>query len=64
MVNRVTVRKYMGDDQYSWAVFLDGLPRMTGLMRSEVSFYKREVERLAGITSERKVRGGGAQIKM
>jgi len=39
----VSVRKYMGDDQYSWAVFLRGRPVITGLHRSEVDYYKRQV---------------------
>jgi hypothetical protein len=30
-----TIRKYMGDDIYSWALFRDGQPIMTGLSRSE-----------------------------
>lgn len=49
MSSRVTARKYQGDDAYSWAVFLDGQPRMTGLSKSEVPYYKKEVARLAGI---------------
>lgn len=47
---RITARKYMGDDAYSWAVFLDGSPRMTGLSKAEVEYYKREVARLANIS--------------
>lgn len=30
-----TYRKHLGDDRYSWAVFKDGVPIMTGLSRSE-----------------------------
>jgi hypothetical protein len=33
----------MGDDLYSWAVFVDGRPRLTGMGRSEVDYYKRQV---------------------
>lgn len=40
---RVTARKHMGDDAGSWAVFLDGRPVVTGLNKSEVSYYKRQV---------------------
>ena len=40
---RVTARKYMGDDAYSWAVFLDGSPVVTGLTRPEVDYYKRQL---------------------
>lgn len=45
--NRVTARKYEGDDAYSWAIFVDGRPRLTGLTRREVPYYKKiEVDRL------------------
>lgn len=37
---RVTARKYMGDDAGSWAVFVDGRVRVTGLTKSEVAGYK------------------------
>ena len=37
---KVTAKKYMGDDAYSWAVFIDGRPAFTGLHRSEVAYYK------------------------
>jgi hypothetical protein len=46
---RVTARKYGGDDLYSWAVFLDGAPVMTGLSKSEVPYYRAEVAKRAGI---------------
>lgn len=45
MNDRITARKYMGDDQGSWAVFLNGRPMYTGLTRSEVPYYKRLVAR-------------------
>jgi len=31
----------MGDDIYSWAVFKNGKPIVTGIGRSEVNYYKR-----------------------
>lgn len=40
---KITARKYLGDDKYSWAVFKDGRPVVTGLMRSEVAYYKKLV---------------------
>jgi hypothetical protein len=44
---RVTFRKYQGDDSHSWAVFVDGRPRLTGLAKSEVAYYVRiERERI------------------
>jgi len=39
---RVTAKKYGGDDQYSWAVFIDGKPWVTGLSQSEVPYYKKK----------------------
>ena len=39
----ITARKYLGDDQYSWAVFKDGRPVVTGLTRREVAYYKKLV---------------------
>ena len=42
---RVTARKHEGDDAYSWAVFIDGRPWVTGLTKPEVSHYKRKAER-------------------
>jgi len=42
----VTVRKYMGDDAYSWAVFANGRPVVTGLSRREASYHKQQVARL------------------
>jgi hypothetical protein len=39
----ITARKYGGDDCYSWAVFLWGKPVYTGMGRSEVDYYKRQV---------------------
>ena len=43
----ITARKYEGDDAYSWAVFEYGRPRMTGLGKSEVNYYKRQVLEMA-----------------
>ena len=45
MKQRITARKYQGDDLYSWAVFLDGRPMMTGLSKREVPYYKKQVEK-------------------
>lgn len=45
-LRRVTARKYMGDDAYSWAVFIDGKPMVTGLSRREVPFYKSEANKV------------------
>ncbi len=41
--HRITSRKYMGDDEYSWAVFVAGRPMMTGLSKPEVLYYKRQL---------------------
>lgn len=42
MKSRITARKYQGDDAYSWAVFIDGVPMVTGLSRREVPYYKKQ----------------------
>ncbi len=41
---KVTVRKYMGDDAYSWAVFIEGQTRpiVNGLARGEAAYYKKK----------------------
>jgi hypothetical protein len=51
---RITARKYEGDDAYSWAVFIDGKPMVTGLSRREVPYYKKEA---AEILAKRKNEG-------
>lgn len=40
MAPKITARKYMGDDKYSWAVFVNGRPAYTGLAKSQVAYYK------------------------
>jgi len=47
MSKRVKARKYMGDDQASWAIFLDGRPVITGLTKPEVPYYRKIVEKKA-----------------
>lgn len=42
---KITARKYMGDDAYSWAVFIDGRPAYTGLSRREVPHYRELARR-------------------
>lgn len=42
---RITARKYMGDDAYSWAVFVDGRPVVTGLSKREVAYWKARLEK-------------------
>lgn len=32
---KYTIRKYEGDDHYSWALFKDGYPIMTGMSMAE-----------------------------
>lgn len=43
MKTRITARKYLGDDAYSWAVFVDGRPKVTGLSRREVAYWKKRL---------------------
>ena len=45
----VTARKHGGDDAYSWAVFLDGRPVVTGLSKREVPYHRRAIEHIAGL---------------
>ena len=40
VISRVKIRKYMGDDLYSWAVFVDGRPIITGLNQRSANFEK------------------------
>ena len=40
---RVTMKKYQGDDLYSWAVFVDGRPVITGLSRHIASYERKQV---------------------
>jgi len=47
---RVTMRKYLGDDLYSWAVFVDGRPVLTGLSRSEAQYHVKAERGWRGIT--------------
>ena len=41
-----TARKFEGDDAASWAVFIKGekKPKITGLLQSEVTYYRRQIE--------------------
>jgi len=41
---RITAKKYNGNDSCSWAVFLDGKPKFTGLQKREIEYYKRIVK--------------------
>lgn len=42
VTKKITARKYQGDDMFSWAVFIDGVPFVTGLTKSEVPYYKKQ----------------------
>ena len=46
---KITTRKYMGDDKYSWAVFIEGYssPAFAGLTRSELPYYRRLAREIA-----------------
>lgn len=42
---KVTMRKYGGDCRHSWAVFVDGFPKWTGMSRNEATWrLKKEKE--------------------
>lgn len=50
---RVTAGIYsMGDDIYSWAVFLDGYPVITGISKSQTAYYKRMVRERNGLAEK------------
>lgn len=38
---RVTIRKYQGDDAYSYALFIDGRPTYNGMSRSEATWRRK-----------------------
>lgn len=44
-----TIRKWMGDDRYSWAVFQHGAPVMAGLTRREAQYHRDRMRELAGV---------------
>jgi hypothetical protein len=41
----VKIKKYMGDDKYSWAVFVNGYPKWTGLSRNSALALKKSEEK-------------------
>ena len=42
---QVTIRKYMGDDAYSWAVFVDGRVVYSGESRSTAQYLRDEIKK-------------------
>lgn len=44
MKAHITTRKYMGDDAYSWAVFVNGLPVVTGCSRTEAAYHRKHIK--------------------
>lgn len=52
--SKVTAGKYLGDDLYSWAVFIDGHPFVTGLKRAEVPYYKEQAIEIIREREQRK----------
>jgi hypothetical protein len=45
---RIRIAKYGGDDIYSWAVFLDGHPVLTGLGHREAFFEQKALRERKG----------------
>lgn len=42
---KIFIKKYLGDDKYSWAVFVNGVPKWTGLSKASAqAMKKREQE--------------------
>lgn len=61
VISRVKIRKYNGDDHYSWAVFVDGRPIITGLSQHSANFekiqaYKRLSKNAASRVTEEKTK--------
>jgi hypothetical protein len=46
---KVIIRKHLGDDAYSWAVFVDGRPVLTGQSRREAQYERDRIKRERGI---------------
>lgn len=44
-MDKITYKKYMGDDLYSWAVFVNGRPVITGLNRRMAKYYADDMKR-------------------
>lgn len=44
--SKITVGKYNGNDAYSWAVFVDDRPAVTGLSRAEVPYHRKAITEL------------------
>lgn len=45
---KITARKYGGDDKASWGIFVgtQSYPVIAGLTKSEIPYYKKQVEKL------------------
>ncbi len=50
----ITARKFLGDNQGSWTVFIDGRLFITGLADYEVSYYKKQALEKAIRETDRK----------
>ena len=51
--SRVSMRKYEGDHLCSWAVFVDGYAKWTGMSRSEAAWRRDRERRASSITDRR-----------
>lgn len=49
--SKVTIKKWNGDDLYSWAVFVDGQVQLqlTGLNRSQAQYYRDQLKRRTSV---------------
>lgn len=48
MAVRITIRKYLGDDMYSWALFLDGRVVTTGMGKREAAYERDRLREQKG----------------
>jgi hypothetical protein len=46
MADKYTIRKFGGDDYYSWAVFKNGRPILTGQSRTEARYERDRLTQL------------------
>ena len=43
---KITSKKYMGTDSYSWAIYINGEPVIVGLLKSQIPYYKKRAYKM------------------
>lgn len=54
---KVKIGRYGGDDCYSWAVFKDNYPVVTGLSRREASYHKKRIIEIESKKEKDEIKG-------